>query len=134
VLAASTDLQSSEVVRGRDASLCRVIGGSHVENWVGTVHGIGANSDGYAYVEVEMPPTIVVQTWNNAFSDIGDETLIHPESPFFSTLVPMDEGTKVTFSGDFIAGDTCVKKANLTQAFYGTDPNFIFRFSNIVAQ
>jgi hypothetical protein len=130
----STDLQQSQAIRTRDAQLCS-ISGSHAESWVGTIHDIGATGDGFAYVNVEIAPTIVLQTWNNAFSDIDSDTLIKPDQPFFQTLVPMKEGQKVTFSGDFLSSsDSCLKRANLTETFYATDPNFILKFTNIAAQ
>ena len=132
--AASTDLQRSQVIATRDSALCALIPGNHVDNWVGTIHDIGANGDGYAWVNVEIAPTVVVQTWNNAFSDISANTLIHQDAPFFQTLVPMKEGQKITFSGDFVTSDTCLTKENLTQTFYALDPNFIFRFSGVSAQ
>ena len=133
--ASSTGLQKSQIIANRDAALCAAIGGNHVDNWVGTIHDIGANGDGYAWVNVEIAPTVVVQTWNNAFSDIGSDTLIHQDASFFQTLVPMKTGQKITFSGDFLSSSaSCLDKENLTQTFYAIDPNFIFRFSNVTAQ
>jgi hypothetical protein len=132
---ASTDLQRSQVLANRDAALCAAVSGNHADNWVGKIHNIGANGDGYAYVEIEISPTIAVQTWNNAFSDVGSDTLIHQDAPFFQTLVPMKVGQKVTFSGDFLSSSSsCLDKENLTETFYAADPNFIFRFSNVAAQ
>jgi hypothetical protein len=133
--AASTDLERSQVIATRDAALCAATSGNHVDGWVGTIHDIGANGDGYAWVNVEIEPTTVVQTWNNDFSDAGSNTLIHPEAPFFQTLVPMKVGQKITFSGDFLSSSkSCLDQENLTQTFYALDPNFIFRFSNVAAQ
>lgn len=133
-LADSTDLQRSETIRKRDSDLCAVTG-ARVENWVGTIHDIGANGDGYAYVNVEIAPTIVLQTWNNAFSDIGSDTLIKPSESFFQTLVPMQKGQKIVFSGAFLpSSDSCLTRANLTQTFYATDPNFILKFTNVTSQ
>ena len=136
ISAAETDLQRSQLLITRDQALCAVPGvAGVVDNWVGEVHDIGANGDGLAYVSIEIAPTILVKTWNNAFSDIGDDTLIGPNVPFFQTLIPMTEGTKVTFSGDFLNDDAvCVQGANLTEVFYGSDPDFLFRFSNVAAQ
>lgn len=132
---AQTDLQRSQILANRATAMCALMTGGHVDNWVGKIHDIGANNDGFAYVEVEIAPSVAVQTWNNAFSDTGDNTLIKPEQAFFQTLVPMKTGTKITFSGDFLQeSGSCLKKANLTETFYGIDPNFIFRFSNVVAQ
>jgi hypothetical protein len=131
----TTDLQRSQLVIQRDASLCALMPANHVDNWVGEVVGIGANNDGLAYVEVQLSPTVMIHTWNNAFSDFEDNTLIPPTQPFFQTLVPMEEGAKVSFSGDFLTGDdSCLKGSNLTDTFYGIDPDFIFRFSNVAPQ
>lgn len=130
-----TDLQRSQFIEMRDQKLCVILSGIQVDNWVGTVHDIGATGDGYAYVEIEIAPSIVVQTWNNALSDLLDKTLIKPDASFFKTVVPMKVGTKVSFSGDFVAStNSCLKRANITEVFYGTDPNFVFRFSNIANQ
>jgi hypothetical protein len=131
----ATDLQESQIIKNRDAAMCRVLSQHQAKDWVGTIHDIGANGDGYAYVEVEIAPTIVVQTWNNAFSDYQDHTLIKPSQPFFKTLVPMEVGQKVTFTAKFLtSSDSCFTKANLTQTFYGLDPNFIARFSDVAKQ
>jgi hypothetical protein len=132
---ATTDLQRSQLVVQRDADLCALMPANHVDNWVGEVVGIGANGDGFAYVEIQLSPTVMIHTWNNAVSDYQDNTLIKPSEPFFQTLVPMEKGTKVLFSGDFLSeSDSCLKGSNLTETFYGLDPDFIFRFSNVAAQ
>jgi hypothetical protein len=76
-----------------------------------------------------------VQTWNNAISDMFDDTLIKPTAPFFQTLVPMTEGTKVRFSADFVTDDgSCVKGTNITETFYGSDPDFLVRYADVAAQ
>jgi hypothetical protein len=133
--ASPTSLQQSQLISNRDTQLCAVVPGNQMNGWVGTIHNIGANGDGYAYVEIEIAPTVVVQTWNNDFSDANDSTLIKPDESFFSTLVPMKEGSKVEFSGALLgSSSSCLEKANLTQLFYGLDPNFIARFSDIATQ
>jgi hypothetical protein len=132
---ASSSLQSASLISTRDAALCAALPGNAAANWVGTIHDIGANGDGYAWVNIEIAPTIVVQTWNNDFSDLTDQTLIKPSQPFFAKLVPMKIGEKVVFSGAFLSSSSsCLEKENLTQTFYGLDPNFIIRFSNVAAQ
>ncbi|HEX4442862.1 MAG TPA: DUF2510 domain-containing protein [Galbitalea sp.] len=129
----TTDLQRATLVSSRDAQLCKVTA-RRATNWVGKISDIGANGDGYAYVEVEIAPTMNVQTWNNDFSDAIDNTLIKPSAPFFSTLVPMKVGQKVVFSGTFLTSSkSCLEGANITQTFYGIDPNFILRFSAVRA-
>lgn len=131
----TSSLQSASLVSTRDATLCAALPGNVATNWVGTIHAIGANGDGYAWVNIEIAPTVVVQTWNNDISDATDHTLIKPSQPAFSKLVPMAVGDRVVFSGTFLSSSvSCLEKENLTQLFYGLDPNFIFRFSNVAAQ
>jgi hypothetical protein len=132
---AETELQQSVALRKRDDALCAVLNKRVATNWTGKITEVGSNSEGYAHVEIELADGVRVKTWNNAFSDIGDDTLISPSADFFDNLVAMSEDTVVTWSGKFAAGDSfCLKKANLTQTFYGIDPQFIVKFSNIESQ
>ena len=127
-----TDLQSSNALFERDKALCALLPGSLGSNWVGTITDIGANGEGKAYLTIEFADNARVQTWNNAFSDMGDNTLIPNTSELFKVLVPLGEGTKVKFSAEFLRGkDTCLKKGNLTKTFYGIDPEFMVRFTKV---
>ena len=130
---ASTELQRSAAITNRDAAICAATGGT-MENWVGEIIEIGANGDGFAHIRVEIADNTVVQTWNNAFSDYSDDTLIQP-GPVFDALLPLEESTLITFSGQFVGEDgSCVKGSNLTETFYGLDPNFIAQFTAVAAQ
>lgn len=131
---ASTDLQRSQLVRNRDAALCSALGDGAASDWTGRITGIGANGEGKAYVEVEIADDVTIKTWNNAFSDAVDQTLIDPGAPFFNGLVAMNEGQTVKFTASMVPGDdSCLSKANLTETFYGISPEFIARFSNVTA-
>ena len=130
----SNELKGARVLRDRDADACKATGGSEVKSWVGTIHDVGATGDGDGYLEVEIAPTIVVQTWNNSLSDAFDDTLIPQSASFYDRLSDLDEGAKVVFSGRFIASDdSCLDTANITKAFNAADPNFVFKFSNVRA-
>lgn len=129
---AETDLQKSVAIRNRDKQLCAVLTGNKVVNWSGVIKNIGANSEGKAYLDIEIADRIRVQTWNNAFSDISDNTLIPTSSNFFDDLVAMGKGDLVTFSANFLKGsNSCLKKGNFTEVFYGVSPEFIVRFSSV---
>lgn len=129
----SNDLRESALLRERDEALASLLGPQlTVENWTGTISEIGANGEGKAYVEIEIADDVRVGTWNNAFSDFDANTLIEPSSPLFDTLLTMDEGATVTFSGTFFAGsDTALYGKNMTEAFYSIDPKFLFDFTDI---
>ena len=129
---ASTDLQESAALRDRDKALCSVLSSYAATDWTGSVTKIGANGEGKAYITIEIGDDARVQTWNNAFSDIGDNTLIPETNPIFAKIVPLDKGDKVKFSAKFLRGrDTCLKQGNLTEYFYGRDPEFIVQFTKI---
>jgi len=130
--AAETDLQESVALRTRDKDLCAILGNYTATNWTGVIDNVGANGEGKAYVEIKLADNVKVKTWNNAFSDSGDGTLIPETSKFFNSLVALKKGDLVTFSATFLRGDNfCLKKANLTQTFYAIDPGFIVRFTNV---
>jgi hypothetical protein len=129
---AETDLAGSVALRERDADLCKILGNNTVVNWVGTIRDVGANGEGNAHVDIELADNVRVKTWNNSFSDLFDNTLIPPSSKFFDNLVTMKDGDKVTWSGRFLSSSrSCLKKGNLTNTFYGIDPQFIVKFSDI---
>jgi hypothetical protein len=131
---AETDLQESVALRQRDEDLCKILSSNSAKNWVGVIKRIGANGEGKAYVEIELADSVRVKTWNNAFSDRNDNTLIPTNASFFDRLVALTEDSKVIWSAKFLSeDDSCLKKANLTDVFYGIDPQFVVRFSDIKA-
>jgi hypothetical protein len=131
----TNELKGARVLADRDADACKAFGNGPVSGWVGTIHDLGATGDGDGWVEIEIAPTIVVGTWNNAFSDIGDDTLIPQSAGFFDRLTELEVGDKVKFGGSFVKSDeTCLETMNLTKTFNASDPNFLFRFSNVKPQ
>lgn len=132
---AETDLQESVIIRKRDKALCGVLSSRVANKWVGEIKDVGANGEGKAYLEIELADDIRVQTWNNALSDIFDNTLIPTSSKFFDRLVAMNEGDLITWSAKFLSdSNSCLKGANLTEYFYGKDPKFIVDFRDVVKQ
>jgi hypothetical protein len=131
---AETDLQESVALRKRDEDLCKILSSNSAKNWVGVIKTVGANGEGKAYVEIELADNVRVKTWNNAFSDLNDNTLIPTTASFFDRLVALTEDAKVIWSAKFLSeDDSCLKKANLTDVFYGIDPQFVVRFTDIKA-
>lgn len=131
---AETDLQESVALRKRDENLCKILSSNSAKNWVGVIKTVGANGEGKAYVEIQLADNVRVKTWNNAFSDLNDNTLIPTTASFFDRLVALTEDTKVIWSAKFLSDDdSCLKKANFTDVFYGIDPQFVVRFTDIKA-
>lgn len=131
---AGNELQRAKAITDRDAAMCAAANGGTVRNWTGKITKIGANNDGYAHIDVRMSDDVLVKTWNNAFSDSSDNTLIKPGA-LYDSLLKLKEGQTVVFSGEFVPGETaCLKGTNLTEAFYAADPDLLFRFSAVQAR
>lgn len=129
---AETDLQRSKAVRDRNKQLVADLGGRKVTDWVGVIKEVGANGEGKAYVQVEIADGVLMKTWNNAFSDISDDTLIPESSPMFDVLLDAKSGDRVTFSGTIAAdSDATIRTSNLTETFSVMTPEFIVKFSSI---
>lgn len=129
---AATDLQQSQVVRKRNKAICTDLPDGNFVDWVGEVKDVGANGEGKAHVAVDIDDNIHVQTRNNAFSDLSDNTLMPEGLPFFDALTHLVPGDKVTISGSFVGeSGSCVKTSNMTEVFGLADPQFIARFSKV---
>lgn len=130
--AADTELQAANVLNERDDDLCAVTNQGRVDGWVGVVDRVGANGDGKGIVAVEIAPDLILKTWNNAFSDILDDTLIEPSSALFDRILPLEGGETVRFSGRFADGSNhCLKDSRLTDSGRSSDPDFIFKFEEM---
>lgn len=130
---ADNDLQMGAALSKRNQSICSSIGRGVVTNWVGEVSELDANGEGKAIVGIEMADDVHVATWNNFLSDAGDRTLIEP-GPLFDKVLTLEEGQLVRFSGRFVeefGGDPCVNDSRMTLYGKVSDPEFIFRFSDV---
>ena len=97
-----------------------------ISGWYGVITKMGTNGDGKAYVTLNLSPNLVsVTTWNNAFSDMDDHTLIAQNSKMYTTLSNLKVGNVVKFSGKL------AQLTNMTEADKMTNPVFLFKFSNI---
>lgn len=129
---AATDLRKGNARIERDEAICSIIGNGKVSNWSGVVETIGATSEALGYIKVAIGDNITLETWNNEFSDIFDDTLIPRKSPLYNILLDLQKGQIVTFSGSFIGGDGfCLDTKNLTEYFAVNRPEFVFKFTAI---
>jgi hypothetical protein len=131
---ADNDLKAGRVMKKRDKAICG-LGGTKITNWTGTVKLLDSNGDGDGVLAVELADGVVVTTWNNAFSDIGSDTLIKNEK-LMDRLAEMSEGDEVTFSGRFLRGSdagVCRDVQGLTKLGKLQEPEFTFRFSDVKA-
>lgn len=131
---AHNEMQLGGIKNKRDKELCELIKDRKVNNWIGYIADLSANSDGYGVLSITIANNVILRTRNNSFSDIGSKTLIHPDSELFKTASQMLHGQKVKFSGTFLPGEKrleCLREASLTLGGTLSEPEFIFRFNSI---
>jgi hypothetical protein len=77
---------------------------------------------------------LYITTWNNAFSDIADGTLIAHGTQIFNDAARLREGQSVEFSGALYSDPTdCFRTKNMTMDTVMKEPGFLFRFTSISA-
>jgi len=116
----------------RATDICSAIKDARASNWIGQIAKLSSNSDGLGVLQIRIAPDVHIETWGNALSDYGDNTLISPKSPVFAAAVQMENGQWVTFSGTFVRSSTdCVRERSLTIRGSMTEPSFIMRFRSV---
>ena len=116
----------------RAKAICEAIRTSAVQHWSGTVFKISTRREGKASLELTLSTHVRVTTWNDPVADIGDNTLIDPKSALFDQVILLKKDQQVLFSGSFIPDSTdCFKETSMTLSDSMTQPEFLFRFSDI---
>lgn len=129
---AENEIQESQARRARMQAIAALPIGRVVEGWYGTLENMGTNSEGDAYIAISLNRRLAIKTWNNAFSDMSDSTLIKSTNPLYEKLGNMKKGQKVIFSGSFLPSDAdTFREGSMTIDGAMTDPEFIFRFSDV---
>jgi hypothetical protein len=98
---ADNDITKSATRLQRAKAICVAIRTPVVRNWTGTVFKISSNREGKGILELTLSTHMRVTTWNDAVADIGDNTLINPNSPLFEQTVLLKKNQQVLFSGSF---------------------------------
>ena len=130
---ADNDMQKGAAFAQRSAAMCDLLPADNkVADWVGTIYSISANNDGKGVLVVTVSDGVWASTWNNAFSDIGSNTLIEPTSSLFSDISALASGTRIQFSGEFFRDrESCISMQNLGLNGKIDRPEFTFRFSSV---
>lgn len=124
---ADTQLKAAAVYNRMLDEMRKAVPDNHVANWVGTVDGVGANSDGDAWIVIAIAPGLTVQTWNNSLLDIRQHTLIHRDSPLYNALKDFKTGQKVAFTA------TLIGLGDLKEKDKVTEPDMIASFTAVEA-
>ncbi|SFW53845.1 hypothetical protein SAMN03159376_02059 [Pseudomonas sp. NFACC09-4] len=124
---APNDLKKSTVARKRLEALAKLKGDPRkIVGWYGTIEKLGTNGDGDAFITIKLlVDNITFSTWNNSISDANSKTMIKNGTPLYDKISEMAEGNVVMFSG------AIGKPKNLTERGKMTDPDFLFKFSDV---
>lgn len=133
---ASNELQESSLRDQRRVAMMDALNSERViKGWKGTLQKLETNTEGKAIISVRLSPTIKLVTWNNALSDMADQTMIEKGTAPYTALANMSVGDVVEFSGSFLSsGQDGVRETSLTIRGAMTAPDFLFRFSDISKQ
>ena len=132
--ATDNELKQRQIQKQRDAAVRAAVRGLKVTDWVGEIRSIDTNGGGKGVLELSIGDDTKISTWNNAFSDYDDKTLIPMDSAMYDALVQLEEGDRIRFSGTFFRDDALgLKEQSLTLHGQMMTPNFVFRFSKISA-
>jgi hypothetical protein len=133
---AKNELQESIMRDERRGAILDVLeSGLSVANWQGTISQLETNMEGKAILSVRVSPNVVLKTWNNALSDIFDNTLIDKNSPSYLALIELSVGDNVLFSGNFLSSDEDgVKETSITTGGSMQEPEFLFKFNKIMKE
>jgi hypothetical protein len=80
---ADNEITKSATRLQRAKAICVAIRTPVVRNWTGTVFKISSNREGKGVLELTLSAHMRLTTWNDSVADIGDNTLINPNSPLF---------------------------------------------------
>ena len=130
--AATNDLLKGAARVQRKNDICAVLKTRSLTGWIGTLTTLSSNSDGKGVVSVAIGENVALGTFNNAFSDLGTDTLLEPGSSVYQNAIQLTPGDQVVFSGAFFLDDTdCAKEKSLTMRGSIMEPAFLFQFTSI---
>lgn len=116
----------------RARAICAALGSLGAQGWTGTVKELTSNGDGKGVLMLSIGENVSVGTWDNALSDILDNSLIDPVSPVFAQAAVLRRGQRVRFSGRFAASDRdCVREMSMTMSGSVSEPEFVFVFEAV---
>ena len=125
------ELKVNKLLMNRNNEICEKVS-FEANNWSGKIKRIDTNMEGKGILELIVDKGIFIQTWNNALSDIFDNTLIEIDSKVYNQLIELKKNQKISFSGNFLTDSTgCFSTQNLSKKSQLTKPVFTFNFSDI---
>jgi len=131
---AQNELQESSYRKDRMNAIKELKIDTQINGWIGTLNQLKTNTEGKAYISIKLNNNLTISTWNNALSDIMDNTLISMDSALYKTLINMKTGQKVKFSGSFFNSDIdYFKEKSVTIRGAMKTSDYLMRFSSVEA-
>jgi hypothetical protein len=128
---AKNDLQLAQLRDRRKNAIRALSANLKVKDWTGRVQTLTTNSDGLGVLVVELAPNILIGTWNNAFSDVVENTLIPKSTPLYERISMLKVGDGIKFSGNFfVSEEDEIREKSLTMRGSLAEPEFLFKFSD----
>ena len=131
---AESDLAKGKILYDRTQKICK-LNTYRVSNWKGKVHKISINQDGWGVFAVQIDGDLYFSTYSTAYEDYGSDTLISPGSSAFRTIMNLERGDKISFSGSFFKEErekgTCLSMFNVLLIDRVKLPNYLFRFTDV---
>ncbi|WP_026304635.1 hypothetical protein [Kaistia granuli] len=129
---AADDVERESIQPQRAAAICQALPKPEIKNWVGTVQAADKASGGRLTVTVALPDGTLVKTWNNAMSDIDDNTLVPAGTPLAQAFGKLKPGDPVRFAGSFFTDEMdCYRSSRLALTQSMMEPSFLFRFTSV---
>ena len=118
----------------RATAICSLLRSAQAKDWIGTVATLSSTNDGKGVLAVQLSDRVTLSTTNNGFSEsLSDlKTLIPVGSAVQTQAMALHTGQHVRFSGNFAhSHDDCLEEASLTVDGSMSNPEFLFRFSDV---
>lgn len=132
--AATNEMRQGATRPARAKAICAAVNSPNIKGWISTVNALSTNSEGRGVIEIMVAEDVRIKTWSNSFSDMFGKTLIEPGTPLYESLMDLKVGDRVSFDGTFLQDKTdCFEEKSMTMRGSMTDPEFLMRFSRIVA-
>jgi len=138
-LAGQNEIKKSAVFNNAnaDAATFRKNNKGLIQNFVGKITDIATDQGGdYVSIVIQSSSqgiTVSYKTWNNSFSDIGDNTMPAKGSKIYNQVAEFTEGDYVYFSAKTIKdSQRGMKEGSLTELGSLKRPEFIVKFTDII--
>ena len=127
--AGENELKKSRERKNRKKKLKETLKSLSFKNWIGKIDELGTTGDGHGYIAIDLSGSdFSIETWNNALSDLGSDTLIKDGTKVYDQMIELKDGDMVNVSGTFIKADKdYIEEQSASEYGSMTDPEFTIK-------